>query len=149
MDDFMTTLIITDTGFYSDGRTCCRDEIIKEDFPKAFAYKGRAVAITGDVVDLKYMAMAYIDGEPLDEFIKVDGTAFIHHNGITRSVGMEDEALRTYRHEGTDCMGSGAYFAKAALDFGKTPEEAIRYAMTRDCATGGEIFSVLFEDLEK
>lgn len=145
----MTTLIIMDTGFYSDGRTTCNWEIIKEDFPKAFAYKGCAVALTGDVVDLKHMAMAYINGDPLDDFTAVDGSAFIYQKGVTKCISMADGAIKANICEGTDCMGTGAYYAKAALDFGKTPEDAIRYAMTRDCHTGGKIFSVLFEDLEQ
>ena len=145
----MTTLIITDTGFYSDGRTTCNWEIIKEDFQKAFVHKGCAIAITGDVIDLKHMVIAYINGDPLDDFSTVDGSAFIHQNGITKCISMNDGVIKSHICEGTDCMGTGAYYAKAALDFGKTPEEAIRYAMTRDCYTGGKIFTVLFEDLEK
>jgi hypothetical protein len=35
--------------------------------------------------------------------------------------------------------GSGQDFAIAALDFGKTPKEAVEYAMTRDCNTGGSV----------
>lgn len=35
--------------------------------------------------------------------------------------------------------GSGAPFAIAALDFGKSAVEAVKYAMTRDVFTGGKI----------
>lgn len=37
------------------------------------------------------------------------------------------------------CIGSGSSFGLAALDFGKTAKEAVEYAATRDCYTGGKI----------
>lgn len=37
------------------------------------------------------------------------------------------------------CLGSGSSFGLAALDFGKTAKEAVEYAATRDCYTGGKI----------
>lgn len=39
-------------------------------------------------------------------------------------------------------LGSGAHFALAAMDFGCTAKQSVKYAMTRDCATGGKIRTV-------
>ena len=39
----------------------------------------------------------------------------------------------------SECFGSGGRFALAALDFGKSAKDAIKYAMKRDSATGGKI----------
>lgn len=36
-------------------------------------------------------------------------------------------------------IGSGFDYATAAMDFGKSCDEAIRYVMTRDSATGGKV----------
>jgi len=36
-------------------------------------------------------------------------------------------------------LGSGADFAVAAMDFGKTPVQAVKYAITRDSMTGGKV----------
>lgn len=36
-------------------------------------------------------------------------------------------------------IGSGASFALAAMDLGKTAEQAVKYAATRDMCTGGKI----------
>jgi len=41
--------------------------------------------------------------------------------------------------EYNDAMGSGEEFALAALDHGKTAEDAVAYAATRDSGTGGKI----------
>ena len=36
-------------------------------------------------------------------------------------------------------LGSGGDFALSELDHGGTTKQAVKYAMTRDCATGGKI----------
>ena len=38
-----------------------------------------------------------------------------------------------------DGMGTGGKLALAALDFGKTAKEAVEYAATKDCYTGGKV----------
>ncbi len=43
-------------------------------------------------------------------------------------------------------MGSGQEFAISALDFGKSPEEAVKYAMTRDFYTGGNVQVINLDD---
>jgi ATP-dependent protease HslVU (ClpYQ) peptidase subunit len=40
---------------------------------------------------------------------------------------------------GDFAMGSGANFALAALDFGKSAKDAVNYAKTRDIYTGGKV----------
>jgi hypothetical protein len=58
------------------------------------------------------------------------------------------EAFYVYVHEGVFnkepissdfTLDSGGEFALAALDFGKTAREAVKYAMTRDIYTGGKV----------
>lgn len=57
-------------------------------------------------------------------------------------------------HSKLDCshaIGSGFEFALSAMDFGKPADEAVSYAATRDCYTGGKIslFDVVkFEFIE-
>ena len=54
--------------------------------------------------------------------------------------------------DGDTAIGSGRAFALAAMDHGKSAETAIRYAMTRDCKTGGSVHvldvksMILYED---
>lgn len=36
-------------------------------------------------------------------------------------------------------IGSGWEWAHAAMDFGRTPAQAVRYAMTRDVSTGAKV----------
>lgn len=43
-------------------------------------------------------------------------------------------------------LGSGHDLAIAAMDYGATAEEAVRYAATRDCFTGGDIWTFKLDD---
>lgn len=45
-------------------------------------------------------------------------------------------------------IGSGEEFAISALDLGKTPKEAVEYAMTRDIYTGGDVNVFDIETME-
>ncbi|QDP59323.1 MAG: hypothetical protein Tp136SUR676911_62 [Prokaryotic dsDNA virus sp.] len=45
-------------------------------------------------------------------------------------------------------IGSGADFALAALDHGKSAKEAVEYAMTRDTGTGGKVHVFNVEAME-
>ncbi|MCH9646073.1 MAG: proteasome subunit beta [Proteobacteria bacterium] len=38
-----------------------------------------------------------------------------------------------------DAIGSGYPWVMAAMDFGKSAKEAVEYAKTRDCKTGGKV----------
>jgi ATP-dependent protease HslVU (ClpYQ) peptidase subunit len=52
----------------------------------------------------------------------------------------------TYSVVELDCnatIGSGGQFATAAMDFGTTAKAAVKYAMTRDIATGGKVRTVV------
>lgn len=46
------------------------------------------------------------------------------------------------RLRGPYAIGSGAQWALAAMDLGKTPQEAVAYACTRDIYSGGEIVAL-------
>ena len=54
---------------------------------------------------------------------------------LTEEDGRYSESPVTYN----DAQGSGYRFALAALDMGKSAEEAVEYAMTRDIYTGGKV----------
>lgn len=47
-------------------------------------------------------------------------------------------------NERTYCIGSGGDWARAAIDHGKTPEEAIEYAATRDDNTRAPVHKLTF-----
>ena len=62
-------------------------------------------------------------------------------DGIAYWCGVDNNDGTTWRQplEDSDAVGSGQQFALAALDFGKSAKEAVEYAATRDCYTGGKV----------
>ena len=69
-----------------------------------------------------------------------DCAALFVEDGTVYSVSASSDGFIEHdKQEFNASAGSGRDFALAALDFGKTAEEAVDYAMTRDCYTGGKI----------
>lgn len=61
-------------------------------------------------------------------------------DGVAYRVGVDDSGEAWVQAaKSSECKGSGGPFALAALDFGKSAKEAVEYAMTRDCYTGGKV----------
>jgi ATP-dependent protease HslVU (ClpYQ) peptidase subunit len=69
-----------------------------------------------------------------------DAVAFIVRNNSVFLRGVTDKGEAwTQELTHSRCIGSGSSFALAALDFGKSAKEAVEYAATRDCYTGGKV----------
>ena len=69
----------------------------------------------------------------------------LDNNGIFVSDGsayfavVDDGAFCELPLDCSFATGSGENFAISALDMGKSAKDAIEYAMTRDCCTGGKV----------
>ncbi|MBX2848912.1 MAG: hypothetical protein KTR16_11370 [Acidiferrobacterales bacterium] len=139
----MTTLITTDKGFYSDSQVSAGDSVLSIDYDKVFCYKGRVIAMTGNPCELTHYIKKYIDGDSFDNKA-LDGCCMVRCQGETRMVSFYADHVSDSIETFTRCLGSGGAWAQAALDFGKAPEEAIKYAMTKDIYTGGKVKKVIF-----
>lgn len=137
----MTTLIITDKAFYSDTRVTAGGEILDDNYKKLFKYKGWVIGMTGNPCELQYHIKKYLDGDKVTH--QTEGCCMVHKEGTTRHIrfykdGTIDDTIESF----TRCLGSGAEWARAALDFGKTPEEAVKYAMSKDIYSGGKVLKI-------
>lgn len=148
----MTTVIVTDEGMFADGRTTADTKIISDCAKKVTKYKGYVFACVGDGEGADLIAKGYIDGLNQDEWGlvgTVEGSGIIRRqDGFFVGFDSSEDGVEFFNHNGVGCFGSGCEFAQAAMDFGKSPVEAIKYAMTRDSLSGGKITSVLFKNLE-
>lgn len=137
----MTTLIITEDAFYSDSRVTAGGEILSDTYSKIFEHSGYIIAMTGNVCELKHHVIKYLEGEDVQH--STEGCCVVHKEGVTRhlrfSGGVIEDTVDTFLR----CFGSGADWATAAMDFGKTPEEAIYYAISKDVYSGGKVVKVL------
>ena len=60
-------------------------------------------------------------------------------DGVAYKACNEDGVYKLDKLVSTDGLGSGGWMALSAVDLGKTAKEAVEYAMTRDCFTGGKV----------
>ncbi|MGI2045924.1 hypothetical protein [Shewanella oncorhynchi] len=65
--------------------------------------------------------------------------AYAVDKGITYRCGIDDGVLWKHALEHNDSLGSGWMSAISAMDFGLSAEESVKYAMKRDCFTGGKV----------
>ena len=71
--------------------------------------------------------------------IEFDCGAFLVEGGDVYYCSGSDGVFSKTHLTWNDAAGSGACFAIAALDFGLSAKEAVKYAATKDSATGGKI----------
>lgn len=65
--------------------------------------------------------------------------AFVIKEGSCFYAGLYDGCMHIEKRTNNDYLGSGGVFARCALDFGKSAREAVEYAKTKDCYTGGKV----------
>ncbi len=70
---------------------------------------------------------------------EVDASGLLVTDDGIFEVGVMDCAIYYTKSYYSYGMGSGGYWALAALDHGKTAAKAVEYASTRDSCTGGKI----------
>lgn len=81
----------------------------------------------------------------IDEFEKrdlqteFDCSAFIIESDIAYLITTDNGKFHKYKMNHNHSIGCGCDFALAAMDFGKSAKDAVKYAMTRDVYTGGRV----------
>ncbi len=71
--------------------------------------------------------------------VKPDCSAFLVTNKECKLVTFNGDYVAVSTNEYSHAIGSGGDFALAALDFGKSAKDAVKYAKTRDSGTGGKV----------
>lgn len=95
----------------------------------------------GAICDEELLIECFKNGDRLlDVKVIPDANAFVIRDGkvLMRGVTSEGEAW-TQKLTSSRCLGSGSSFALAALDFGCDAKQAVEYAITRDCYSGGKV----------
>lgn len=142
----MTTIAWDGKTLASDSRSTMGSMIYEEDAQKIFPNVGPFVVlgIAGDyqaamdVIDMikDFTKISHIRGIPTEDIGHVSLIG-VTHDGILWSYAGENSCqLRSDRPFAT---GSGGEYALAAMDLGKTAEEAVIYASTRDIYTNDTI----------
>ena len=120
-----------------DSRASRGGMVVTDKFVKMFESKGVKFFMAGLPADVKVLMEMYEDPEimglPEVECLVLDG-------GKVYSVCPSEEGTLSILECTFDCsIGSGGEWALAALDFGRTTRQAVKYATTRDLYSGGKI----------
>ena len=115
-----------------------RGDIISTDTGiKVFKEKGITFVCAGLTSDYKSLIEMWFSMESKDSLMC---SAFVIDNGVVYEFGLaSDGGISKEALIENLCKGSGEFWAMAAMDFGCSAKDAVKYAMTRDMYTGGKI----------
>lgn len=140
----MTTIAYKDGIIAYDSRVMRGDYILNDNADKKTETEKNVFFMAGSVDEFKDFISLYEDSKQPTH--KLDVNAFVYskterklyYSGCWKT----DEGLFLIHEVEVDCpqaFGSGASFAYAAMDCGRTSYEAIKITVLRDSKTGGEI----------
>jgi len=136
------------TTIATDGKIVAYDSRATQYHRNIVSDKANKLIIIDDVfyigcgadADINRMIEKYSKEESSDTDFECDVWAS-YGDGILYRINVDEKGASKddISQYGNSSIGSGADFALAALDFGKSPIEAVKYAMTRDFRTGGKV----------
>lgn len=138
----MTTIAFDGVSIAYDSRAT-RDNLIANDSEdKMLQMNGYRIVSAGTESDFKKLLEVFFDDEDIEHDLNCSFIAN-HNDGRLIYVCTEGDRLivESLWNEPFFAIGSGQSFALAAMDFGKTAKQAVEYARTRDCYTGGKVKS--------
>ena len=136
----MTTIAYNhkDKEIAYDSRLTCGSLIVSDEDNKAIT-RGDVVYIScGDVSDINKL-IDNIGTENISHSECNVEVYFIKDGKFFRCVWPYGDSMSITPLDSNRACGSGADFALAAMDFGKNAKDAVEYAKTRDCKTGGKV----------
>jgi len=135
----MTTLAFN----YKDGEIACDSRvtsgtlIMSDKCNKTRKFNGCTFFIAGVVSDIDALVETYPCG--YEGMTDLDAQALVIDEGNVYLCTVYEGKYHVTPIEDNFCLGSGGDFALVAMDFGLDAKQAVKYAMTRDSATGGRV----------
>lgn len=121
-----------------DSRVTAGNVIESDDYEKMIeCERGHKWFVSGCLHDNEWFVNSFSEHEEAE-----------HDLDIYAMVVIDGQAYEAYVHDGfyklcklkfSTAIGSGRYWAIAALDQGKKAKDCVKYASTRDSSTGGRI----------
>jgi 20S proteasome alpha/beta subunit len=144
----MTTLAYKDGIIAFDSRTTKGNLISDDDFNKHQVVDGVHFFLCGSVPDYIDFIKMYFG---VNITSKPEVGAFVYHEdtGQLYSAATDSDGIffkAPIERRTPESMGSGEHLALAAMDFGCTAKDAVKYAMTRDCKSGGKVRTYKLKD---
>lgn len=122
-----------------DSRLTANDTIMDDNGIKYLSINGDMWFFSGDYSDYYLLAEHYYSKPTSGKKTPSCGALVVTKNNVIQFGVLEGKRAQSIKTEFNDAIGSGAWWALAALDHGKTAKQAVEYAKTRDCYTGGKV----------
>lgn len=133
----MTTIAYKEGVIAYDSQCTKCGLIATSNYNKRYDYDGHRFFMAGTVSDMEPFFKAMIANDDSRDF---DVSGFmVDPDGKIWEVGGGGGPWKTPIIGAHAAVGSGRDFALAAMDFGKTAVDAVKYAKTRDTGTGGRV----------
>ena len=139
----MTTIVYN----FKEKVICCDSRATKGHLIADDNYKkvvknsmGLTCVVAGLVADVEALVETFPSG--YEGMSELEAQAFIIYEGDVYECAITEGKYIATPIDCNAVLGSGGSFALAAMDFGRSAKEAVKYAMTRDAATGGKIRTV-------
>lgn len=136
----MTTIAFNykDKEIAVDSRFTKGDLITTDKANKVFKRDGVIFVMTGSTKDYEKLIDIYFGAK--NTFNSIECSAFVVDSGLVYEYGFDCNNNDCKElADGNMTLGSGGDFALAAMDFGCSAKDAVKYAMTRDIYTGGTV----------
>lgn len=120
-----------------DSRSTRDIVIISDSVNKRVDRDGVSFFLCGSVVDYDLLISIYFGGK--DELVPECNAYAVSDSGVFRIGVSESGEFWKQKLEHDEAMGSGWQWAIAAMDMGRSAQDAVEYAKTRDSCTGGRV----------
>lgn len=144
----MTTIAVDDKGnIAADGRATDGNGYIASDSKTKLKKidKNTFIASCGTLADIEMLEPMILTGQiPQGMPEELNANTILVSDGVPVMYVYRDNELVSWEISTPYATGSGGQFALAAMDFGLTAKDAIKYAMTRDSSTGGKITNIKY-----
>ena len=137
----MTTIIYDHKNkqIACDSRIAKSSGVYSDEFIKMIDTKSRMFVMSGATCDIDYFIKNFERHKKINIDIQLDCSGIMIEKGVAYSVFTHDGVFNMDSLICNESEGSGGKFALAALDFGNTAKQAVEYAATKDCYTGGKV----------
>ena len=122
-----------------DSRMSKSSGVYSDCFVKMIKKGERLFVMTGSTCDMQYFIDNFGQYKKVGLNVDLDCNGIMIENGVAYSVFIHGDVFNMDYLICNESEGSGGKFALSALDFGRTAREAIEYAITKDCYSGGEV----------
>lgn len=134
------TVIATDgRSMAGDGRALAGWTIADDDRVKVHRLASGAIVGTCGKASQGQAFRDWLDGGPEPTDTADFGALVLNPDG---SIDYYDGIVKVPMNTAPQAIGCGSDFALAAMDLGKTPTEAVAYAITRNAGCGGKITTI-------